>query len=54
MESPQPVAFDRVVLQEDITRGQQRVESLVVDTWDGTAWKIVGQRAPSATSASSS
>ncbi|MFJ2587484.1 hypothetical protein [Streptomyces sp. NPDC087538] len=42
MESPQPVTFDRVVLQEDITRGQ-RVESFAVDVWDGTAWKTVVQ-----------
>ncbi|MFJ7194149.1 MULTISPECIES: alpha-L-fucosidase [unclassified Streptomyces] len=38
LESPQPVTFDRVVLQEDITRGQ-RVESFAVDVWDGTAWR---------------
>ncbi|MFD0629123.1 hypothetical protein ACFQ2K_47440 [Streptomyces sanglieri] len=42
VESPQPVTFDRVVLQEDITRGQ-RVESFAVDVWDGTAWKTVVQ-----------
>ncbi|MFF3784550.1 discoidin domain-containing protein [Streptomyces sp. NPDC001933] len=42
VESPQPVAFDRVVLQEDITRGQ-RVESFAVDAWDGAAWKTVVQ-----------
>ncbi|MEV7722121.1 alpha-L-fucosidase [Streptomyces sp. NPDC088184] len=42
LESPQPVTFDRVVLQEDITRGQ-RVESFAVDIWDGTAWKTVVQ-----------
>ncbi|WP_406016097.1 discoidin domain-containing protein [Streptomyces sp. NBC_00984] len=42
LESPQPVTFDRVVLQEDITRGQ-RVESFAVDIWDGTTWKTVVQ-----------
>ncbi|SFX59634.1 hypothetical protein OH786_01465 [Streptomyces atratus] len=38
LESPQPVTFDRIVLQEDITRGQ-RVESFAVDVWDRTTRK---------------
>ncbi|MEE1768727.1 discoidin domain-containing protein [Streptomyces sp. JV185] len=38
LESPQPVTFDRVVLQKDITHGQ-RVQSFAVDVWDGTTWK---------------
>ncbi|MFD7493711.1 alpha-L-fucosidase [Streptomyces sp. NPDC059832] len=42
LESPQPVTFDRVVLQQDITRGQ-RVESFAVDIWDGTMWRTVVQ-----------
>lgn len=35
-----PVAFNRIWLGEDITRGQ-RVESFAVDAWNGRAWKEI-------------
>jgi alpha-L-fucosidase len=35
---PKPVRFDVVSLQEAVDRRGQRIESFVIETWNGTAW----------------
>jgi len=37
-----PATFDRAMLQEEFTLGQ-RIERLVLEAWDGQAWKSVAQ-----------
>ncbi len=35
---PKPVAFDVVSLQEAVDQRGQRIESFVIETWNGTGW----------------
>lgn len=35
---PKPVTFDVVSLQEAVDHRGQRIESFVIETWDGSAW----------------
>ena len=42
LELPKPVTFDRVMLQENFRNGQ-RVESFVLETRDGNAWKEIAR-----------
>jgi alpha-L-fucosidase len=38
---PKPVAFDVVSLQEAVDHRSQRIESFVIETWNGAAWVAV-------------
>lgn len=37
---PKPVTFDVVSLQEAVDHRGQRIESFVIETWDGSAWTV--------------
>jgi len=38
LQLPQPVTFDVISLQEAVAQRSQRIESFVIETWDGSAW----------------
>lgn len=35
---PEPITFDVVSLQEAVDHRSQRIESFIIETWDGSAW----------------
>lgn len=43
VDMPQPVCFNRIVLQEPVATRGERVEEHAVDIWENGAWKQVAQ-----------
>jgi len=44
LKLPKAVTFDVVSLQEAVDRRGQRIESFIVEVWDGSAWKTMDEQ----------